>query len=488
MRWLAIHFPLLALESLASEEAGAPLAITELQGSRKRILMCNKAAAALGIAPGMRPGAARALSSGVHLLPRDERRELTALEAVADWSGCFTSQVSLDPPSGILLELAGSLRLFGGVYPLLSRLGIGLEELEYSTQRCLAPTPGGAMLLAREGRETLVRDRRMLRRMLAAVSLQWLPLERAGREALQSMGLETLGDLLQLPAAGLGRRLGAEFIVYLERLLGQSPDPRPQFKPPERFQRRLELPAEVESTSALLFAARRLILELAGFLGARQAATQCLEWVLFHADGKASRFQLRLMLPEREPMRLQTLLRERLERLTLAAPVREIGLLVEAIEPLPEGPLSLFGEADVSGVTPLLLQRLQARLGDDSLSAIQQVADHRPERAWRKHRVSVNFTRSIGKSDADPMFTDSGLQRPLWLLPEPEPLLAKDGWPCWRGGRLHLAPERERIESGWWDGEAVSRDYFIARAPGGERLWIYRELHGARRWFLQGFF
>ncbi|HXK57627.1 MAG TPA: DNA polymerase Y family protein, partial [Gammaproteobacteria bacterium] len=150
MRWLAIHFPLLALESFASEASQQPLAITGLQGSRQRILICNKRAAELGVAAGMRPGAARALCSGLRLLPRDERRERAALEAVADWSGCFTSQISLDPPWGILLELAGSLRLFGGVHPLLSRIGSGLKALEYSTQICLAPTPGGAMLLARE--------------------------------------------------------------------------------------------------------------------------------------------------------------------------------------------------------------------------------------------------------------------------------------------------------------------------------------------------
>ena len=483
MRWLAIHFPFLALESLAADASEQPLAIAEMRGSRQRILMCNKSAAGLGIAAGMRPGAARALSSRLCVLPRDERRELAALTAVADWSGCFTSQVSLDPPWGILLELAGSLRLFGGVDPLLSKIGSGLKELGYSTQACLAPTPAGAMLLARAGGERLVPDRRMLRQVLAGVSLQWLPLERAGREALQSMGLETLGDLLQLPEAGLERRLGPEFITYLERLLGRSPDPRPQFQPPELFQHRLELPAEVGSTSALLFAARRLILELAGFLGARQAGTQCLEWILFHGNGRESRFQLRLMLPEREPGHLQELLRERLERLALPAPVREIGLLVAEVEPLPGHPLTLFEPPRVSGVTPLLLQRLQVRLGEDSLSAIQQVADHRPEHAWCKKEVGVDFFRATGKIDSDPLFT----QRPLWLLPEPEPLMEKGGWPWWRG-RLHLEPERERIESGWWDGKAVSRDYFIARAPGGEQLWIYRELHGARRWFLHGFF
>ena len=46
----------------------------------------------------------------------------------------------------------------------------------------------------------------------------------------------------------------------------------------------------------------------------------------------------------------------------------------------------------------------------------------------------------------------------------------------------------ERIESGWWDGGDVQRDYYIARRADGARLWIYRECGGARRWFLHGIF
>ena len=49
-------------------------------------------------------------------------------------------------------------------------------------------------------------------------------------------------------------------------------------------------------------------------------------------------------------------------------------------------------------------------------------------------------------------------------------------------------PERERIEGGWWDGGEVGRDYFVARSQQGERLWVFRELGGRRRWFLQGWF
>ena len=47
--------------------------------------------------------------------------------------------------------------------------------------------------------------------------------------------------------------------------------------------------------------------------------------------------------------------------------------------------------------------------------------------------------------------------------------------------------EAERIESGWWDGGDVSRDYFTASAARGEKLWVYRD-RSTREWFLHGLF
>jgi protein ImuB len=76
--------------------------------------------------------------------------------------------------------------------------------------------------------------------------------------------------------------------------------------------------------------------------------------------------------------------------------------------------------------------------------------------------------------------------RPLWLLERPEPLAVEDGVPC-HGGRLSLGSGPERIESGWWDGARVARDYYVAASPRGARLWVFRE-HGTRRWFLHGVF
>jgi protein ImuB len=288
------------------------------------------------------------------------------------------------------------------------------------------------------------------------------------------MGLKRLGELLRLPRQGLTRRLGKETMRYLDRLLGLAPDPRPVFEPPCRFRRRLELPAEVVSREALRFAAKRLLLELGGFLSARQGGARMLLWHLLHGGEAVTRFRLGLLAVERDPMRLLELLQERLERVDLPAPVREIVLEVNDIQPLAGRPLALFDTPAEEG-DGRLLERLRARLGEKAVSGIRLMADHRPERAWTH---CVPGEAGEGRPVAG---------RPLWLLPEPLPLEERDGWPH-HGGRLLLDPERERIESGWWDGVAVARDYFVARTAEGERLWVYRELYGMRRWFLHGFF
>ena len=63
--------------------------------------------------------------------------------------------------------------------------------------------------------------------------------------------------------------------------------------------------------------------------------------------------------------------------------------------------------------------------------------------------------------------------RPLWLLAEPQPLEGEEQ-PRYQGA-LELEEGPERIESGWWDGRDVRRDYYVARTPAGVRVWIFRE-------------
>lgn len=486
MRWLAVYLPALPLEVLGLGCADqTPLAVSTSRRG-ERILRCNPVAAACGVRPGLGVGAAQALCGGLRVLPRRPEAERGALERLAAWSLAFTPQVTLAPPRALLLEVAGSLGLFRGPEALMDRVRQGLADLGYHTRLALAPTPLGALVLARQGWSPgvglcpLVPDGPALRAALGGLPLTSLGLGRRELEDLTRLGLRLVLDLLRLPRLGLRERLAPGRVDWLERLLGESPDPRPWFEPPPVYRGCVELPGESARAESLIFPCRRLLLELAGFLVGCQAGARHLQWRFVHGDGGETPFGLGASRPQRDPDLWLGLLRERLGCLELRAPVRELGLAVTTIDALdlssPGVSPDLFPRL-VAGSTPdpAILDRLRARLGSEAVRGLALVADHRPERAWRwcePGESGVGIPR---------------LDRPLWLLPQPQPLEERQGRP-WLCGPLDLGAERERIDTGWWDDGAVARDYFIATGPRGERLWVYRDLKGPQGWYLHGVF
>lgn len=479
MRWLCLHCPRLPLEVLTRGVSASsfPLAVGDGAGRRPHIVMCNAAARARGVQPGMAAGTARALVQGLVVRARDPAAEGRALERLAQWCGRFTPRVSLAPPCEVLLEVAGSTALFGGERRLYETVRAGAERLGHRVCAALAPTPLGAALLARAGRALQVEDLERLQARLADLPLPVLESATQVRAALGGMGLRTLGDCLRLPRDGLGRR-AAPVLADLDRALGVVPDPRPLYQAPPCFEDRLELPAAVEEAGALWFATRRLLDGLVAVLTGRQAGVDALDLRLVHRHGAPTPVRLGLAQPTRDRTRLMELLRLRLEGLTLPAPVVELVLCAGHLVPLRPRHHGLFaGGAQAADAAADLLERLRARLEGD-VQGLLRTADHRPERAWGMCRPG---------EAAGPTMPAPTAARPLWLLPQPLPLEERGGCP-WYGGALVLGSERERIESGWWDGADTVRDYFVARTPRGVRLWVFRVPGGGGGWFLHGFF
>jgi protein ImuB len=117
------------------------------------------------------------------------------------------------------------------------------------------------------------------------------------------------------------------------------------------------------------------------------------------------------------------------------------------------------------------------------------LASHRPESAWvATDLVSQRQARAAkptaGTSPSPPW---PAFRRPVWLLPVPKRLNERDGLPR-RRGALQLLGGPERIETAWWDGGDIARDYYVARDLHGVRLWIFRERAAPHRWFLHGVF
>lgn len=517
MDWLAIHLPALSLQVYARTlTAPLPLAVS----AHGRVLAVNALAAQHGVRPGQTTAAALGLLATLRILPRRAVAERAALARLATWALHFSAQVSLDPhprhPAGLVLEAGRSQRLFGGAAALHQQVAAGVAALGWRARIVSAPTPGGALLLAAAGQQGLIADQAALRQALAALPVGALDLDRPARDDLAAMGIRRIGELLRLLSAGAGTgasglavRIGLGPVQQIERLLGERADPRVPFIPPARFAATLALPAEVADAAALLFAARRLLDELGAFLQARQVGADSLDWWLLHATLAPTRLRLGTARPCHDPAHWLLLLRERLERLPLPAPVRALRLVgtdLQRLVPrpgvldlrLPAGPSGTASAAVRAGAHPLtatavpdLFDRLRARLGETAVRGLQTVAEYRPERAWRWTAPGGDLVPDAGarpgaSSAAGAMV--GGLaraERPLWLLAAPLPLSLRDRHP-WLNGALVFTGGCERIESGWWDGQGIARDYYIATDPQGERLWIYRELRPPRRWFLHG--
>jgi protein ImuB len=470
MLWVSMCLPRLAIElrqSSASElEAARPVAIIEGSGAQRRVIACNETAGVAGVAAGMDVPAAVMREPLLCLLERSKADERRAMHAIASWAHQFSSDVCLDLTRWTLwLEVGASLRYFNGLSTVYCRIRDGITGLGYIACLGIAPTLEAAAVLARQSDALPVIHRSELHSALSPLPLTCLDLGGKVVDSLQAAGSSTIGDLLNIPRASLARRFGRDLPDYLQRMLGNLPDVRRRHRVPLVYRRRVDFMDGVESVEGLLFPLRRALQELEGYLRGRDVAIQRLSVTLRLGGAGETVLRLVTSAPQRDAIRLFVLLRERLERTQLAAPVTAIALAAdEFVEPQITQRDFFDDHQRRNDSWSALLDKLRARLGDDAVRRLGLRDDHRPEKAWciaadgKATRLSEDFP-----------------DRPLWLL-DPTPL----------NSLPKLLGTPERIEAGWWADGDSSRDYYLARTEEGARWWLFREV-GTNRWYLQGF-
>ena len=485
------------------DKVPASRAVVDEQQGVAKIVLASAEAAAAGISGGMGVNAALALDRSVELLLRQPVCEQRVFNELAAWAECFTSFVTLDNSPALLLEIAGSLRLFGGIDRLRNRVLAELRRQGYSASAAIAPTPLAATWLARAGRMVCVDDLSHLHGALADLPLSCLNWPATVVDGLQGVGITELGDCLRLPREGFAKRFGCERLLQLDRALGRLADPRKAHRTAERFCLDYDLLCELDDKQLLLNVCEEMLRELQHFLLVRQSAVQRLRLSFYHLDKPVTRIIVGCALAAYTADYWFELLKIQLENVEFAAPVIAIGLesgkgqaLTVKSDALPlEEAARQAGDVSIGPV----VERLIARMGDRSIHGVQNVAEHRPQYAWRKK--AVDGTRAP-RCESAPVYwpgsgsfpavatggKDSLLHRPLWLLPQPRPLKMAGGRPAYQGV-LTMLEGPERLETGWWDESGIARDYYIALSGRGVRLWVYRDRGGSRkRWFLHGFF
>jgi protein ImuB len=483
--WLCIHLPRLLLDiSTRGNITDEPLAVCDGRGTRRRIVARNDTAADAGVHVGMTLSAAQALTPTLRVIQRHHALEQQALELLATWSLQFTPLVSLAPPLSLLLEIGRSATLFGGLPALQQRIEQGVRELGYMPRLSIAPTPLAALFFARAGLSGS-HTKTNWREKLLQQPLHVLDATASTLQALDKLGLRSLGACQKLPRADIAKRFAVSLLQQLDRALGIAPDARAPFTPAQQFSGRIVLLASASQLDILLLPIHRLLLELASFLQIKQQAVSSFTCHFEHEDHIETVITIGLRQSSRHWPHWMAVIREQLQRTPLPASVTAIAVSATQFSPLAPQTAQLFVDtADAAQQDHVFIERLQARLGEDAVQGLHCIGEHRPEQAWRYGALEASLAASPpGATTVTALPQD----RPLWLLPQPIMLNPAQQQPCFHG-RLTLRQGPERIESGWWDGSDVARDYFIAHSPAGEQLWIYRDASGQGHWHLHGIF
>ncbi len=477
---------------------------------------------------------ARALLGGgpVDVRRHDVADDQRALVALGRWAMRFTPSVGLDPEPqthGLLLDITGCERLFKGFHRMLSLIGESLHRLGFSARLAAAPTLGAAWAVARFCPHcrpaTIVHPQRLTQR-LAPLPVRGLRLEPQVIEALEEVGLLTIGDLLHLPANELPSRFGDRLNLRLRQALGEVEESFELLRPRMPLWIEHAFPAPMPHLEAVSHVTRHLLDELALELSRRSAGVRELWLVLLRGKDGAVTARLVLTEPTCDSDHLWALLWPRLERLDLGRGVEIIRLHAAVMQRFEHQQLE-YNDWRGSGTVDATVRRkqaelidlLSARLGPGRVRCIEPVATHIPERSFRTRAALEPPSPSPAPAPSrggesppaamHPAAVDARAikpaDRPSTLLARPEPItvlsLQSGGAPArltWRGRTLSvLASEGpERIAAVWWRQDPLAgpyaRDYFKVQDETGRWLWIYRQRSeddrhvDAAPWFVHG--
>jgi len=482
--WLALYFPNLPLEIFERRHQATDQAMVILENNR----VCSRNAAAIecGIELGTTLPTAHSIVTPLMHQPRDPEAESKRLTVLANTLYRFSSYVSIQAPDCVMLEIAGSLKLFGSHSKLMGAAVDLCRSIGHQARGCIAQTPWAAIALARSGVQ----------------SLHHVPLGEAGLdlagihaqviERFDNMGIYTLGPLLDLPAKQLGRRFGKALLTYLGQLTGSIPDPRQAIAPAQSFHEVLHLLQPIANKQDLIDSPHapmfRMSQDLQQWLIAQQQGCERARWRFIghttHCDVSICFAQAK-----QNSVDLLRISNLKLEQASLPEEVLGVELQTTRLQNWHNRSQNLFSfdsanhpsvEATELGAEAFeLINEVNARLGEQACQGIVSLDQHTPEAAWCNKAINAfNGYRQVQSATST---------RPLWLFDPPRQISRAE---------LTILQGPERIVSGWWQKEVTARDYYIAKHQMGAECWVYKVLGctGASsflnesQWYLHGYF
>jgi nucleotidyltransferase/DNA polymerase involved in DNA repair len=229
---------------------GQPAALAPEPGGVQQVGEVSLAAEAFGLHPGMRLGEALSRCPRLILVPPDPAGVAEVWERTVAGLESIGAAVEVGEPGCAYFDAHGLLRLYGGIgrEALGAVLGAARRSITLPARFGVAPTRFAALAAAGQTRARrplqvsgAEREAREFLAPLPVALLRSRPELAALPEALERLGVSTLGQLAALPPAAAADRFGAAGVSAHRLAHGQDRPLRPRV-PGESVRETLELP------------------------------------------------------------------------------------------------------------------------------------------------------------------------------------------------------------------------------------------------------
>jgi protein ImuB len=465
-----------------------PAAVVAEERPESPLLLVNRHAREMRLRTGMRFGAAKSLVPELRVgCVSAVDVEQTVTQLVSDLQ-TFSPHVERDPVSAgvFYVDPNGLSHLYGGelnwarcVYRYLTGkrffaavvVGFG-RTLSYA----LARTTRGVKVIEQE-KEAL--------ELAREVPLERLHVTPKLRDSLERLGLTTLGDLCTFGADQLGVRFGAEAarwcrVAQAEEVLPLCAEPHIDTPRSE-----IEIDPPDDDVARVCFALKRGLDLLLENVRQRGQSVRALWMRLVLERAPVNSQRLEPSAPTRDAALLLELLRLRLTAVSLESRVERVVLEAEMSDAAP-GQLNMFVPKRDLAAGDRALARIKASYGPEVVCRAELEDAHLPEAKFRftpMSRLEKPKTEDVSGHVPLP------LVRRLLLKPEPfscgvEVDEVSRQRTLVHGGEAYALAGPYRVSGGWWVRE-ITRDYYYARSPRGELLWVFYD-HPRDSWFVHG--